>query len=177
MTKKSKTHIYCFDDHKALVTTGIMENVRKRFADSSRYTVFSFSNKDEFINSLMDAKDHGCCKVAILGVRETKEQMELIDYLSTQIIKLNPETGLILLVPGDKMDEIKKAFRFNIDNYVPQNDNAVLRIHNIVKKLISEHGLAIFKKRRNFSLYILLIFFLLSLILVLLAHLKLPDYF
>ena len=82
MTKKSKTHIYCFDDHKALVTTGIMENVRKRFADSSRYTVFSFSNKDEFINSLMDAKDHGCCKVAILGVRETKEQMELIDWVS-----------------------------------------------------------------------------------------------
>ncbi len=177
MAKSAKTIIFCFDDHKALVTTGIMEDVRKRFADTSKYRVISFSAQDELLFHLKEEKDRGSCKVAILGVHETTDNIQMIDSLAMQIKRLSPETGLILLVPGDKMDEIKKTIRFNIDSFIPGNDNAILRIHNAVKKLISEHGLAIFRKRRNYSLYILMAFLLLSLVLILISYLKLPEYF
>ena len=87
------------------------------------------------------------------------------------------KTGLILLVPAEKMDDLKKVVMFNIDAYIPKNANSVLRIHNAIKKLISEHSMAIYRKRRNFSLYVLLAFLGLSAILVLIAYIKLPKYF
>jgi hypothetical protein len=94
-----------------------------------------------------------------------------------EIKRIDPRTGLILLGPPDKMDEIKKTVKFNIDAYIPKNANSILRIHNTVKKLISEHSIGIFRKKRNFSFYILLGFILLSAILILFAYFKLPGYF
>ncbi len=172
MVKNFKTHLFCYDDHR-----GFSEDVRKRFNDTTRYTVVSFQTREEFIDHLEQEKLHNFCKVAILGVHDTKEQYEMIDHLTTDIRRIDQRTGLILLGPPDKMDEIAKCIKFNIDAYVPKNANAILRIHNTVKKLISEHSIGIFRKRRNFSLYVFLVFFLLSLMLILVSYFKLPGYF
>ena len=146
MAKNIKTHIFCYDDHR-----GFSEDVRKRFTDLSRYTVISFQTREEFINHLEEEKEHNFCKVAILGLHDTKEQFEMIDQLTMEIKKIDRITGLILLGPPDKMEEIKKTVKFNIDAYIPKNANSILRIHNTVKKLISEHSIGIFRKRRNVS--------------------------
>ena len=76
-----------------------------------------------------------------------------------EIKKIDHRTGLILIGPPDKMEEIKKTVKFNIDAFIPKNANSILRIHNTVKKLISEHSIGIFRKRRNISLYVLLVIF------------------
>jgi DNA-binding NarL/FixJ family response regulator len=172
MTKNIKTHLFCYDDHR-----GFTEDVRKRFTDTGRYTVISFQTREEFINHLEKEKEHNFCKVAILGVHDTKDQFEMIDQLTMEIKKIDPRTGLILLGQADKMEEIMKTVKFNIDAYIPKNANSILRIHNTVKKLISEHSIAIFRKRRNFSFYILLAFLLLSALIILIAYFKLPGYF
>jgi hypothetical protein len=172
MAKNIRTHLYCFDDHR-----GFTEDVRKRFADASRYTVISFQTKEEFLQYLGAEKESNFCKVAILGVHDTKEQYEMIDHLTMEIKKIDPGTGLILLGPMDKMEEVKKVVKFNIDAYIPKNANSILRIHNTVKKLISEHSIGIFRKKRNFSLWVLLAFLLISVLLVLAAFFKLPQYF
>ena len=172
MAKNIKTHIFCYDDHR-----GFTEDVRKRFTDTARYTVVSFPTREEFINHLEEEKEHNFCKVAILGVHDTKEQFEMIEQLTMEIKRIDPWTGLILLGPPDKMEEIKKSMKFNIDAYIPKNANSILRIHNTVKKLISEHNIGIFRKRRNFSFYILLAFLLLSALLIIVAYFKLPEYF
>ena len=172
MAKNIKTHLFCYDDHR-----GFSEDVRKRFPDTERYTVISLQTREEFINNLDKAKEHNFCKVAILGVHDTKEQFEMIDQLTMEIKKIDHRTGLILIGPADRMEEIKKTVKFNIDAYIPKNANCILRIHNTVKKLIGEHSIGIFKKRRNFSLYILFTFFLFSSLLILLAYFKLPRYF
>jgi DNA-binding NarL/FixJ family response regulator len=172
MAKNIKTHLFCYDDHR-----GFTEDVRKRFTDTARYTVISFPTREEFINYLEQEKEHNFCKVAILGAHDTKEQFEMIDQLTMEIKRIDPRTGLILLGPADKMEEIKKTVKFNIDAYIPNNANSVLRIHNTVKKLISEHSIGIFRKRRNFSLYVLMAFLLLSALLILVAFFKLPQYF
>jgi hypothetical protein len=172
MAKNIKTHLFCYDDHR-----GFSEDVRKRFTDTSRYTVISFQTREEFINHLEVEKEHNFCKVAILGMHDTKEQFEMIDQLTMEIKRIDPRTGLILIGPVDKMEEIKKTVKFNIDAYIPKNANSILRIHNTVKKLISEHSIGIFRKKRNFSFYILLAFLLFSALLILIAYFNLPGYF
>jgi hypothetical protein len=101
----------------------------------------------------------------------------MIDQLTMEVKKIDLRTGLILLGQPDRMEEIKKIVKYNINAYIPKNANAILRIHNTVKKLISEHSIGIFKKRRNFSLYILLGFILFSALIILIAYFKLPQYF
>jgi hypothetical protein len=172
MAKNTITHIFCFDDHR-----GFSDDVRKRFPDLTRYTVASFQTRQEFIDHLEKLKGNNVCKIAILGMHESKEQFEIIDKLTIEIKRIDSSTGLILLVPPDKMEEIKKMVKFNIDAYVPKNANSILRIHNIVKKLISEHGIGIYRRRRNLSLYILLAFLLLSTLIFLISYFCFPQYF
>jgi DNA-binding NarL/FixJ family response regulator len=172
MTKNIKTHIYCYDDHR-----GFSEDVRKKFNDTARYTVLSFQTREEFISRIEHEKEHGYCKVAILGLHDTIEQFEMIDQLTMEVKKTNPSTGLILVGPPDKMELIKKTVKFNIDAYIPKNGNAILRIHNAVKKLISENGITIFRKKSNLSVYFLLGFLILALISLIVAWFRFPQYF
>lgn len=172
MAKNLVTHIYCFDDHR-----GFSEDVRKRFTDQSRYSVQTFQNREEFIEKFESEKESTFCKIAILGLQNNNEQIEMIDQLTLKVKKIAPKTGLILIGPAGKMDEIKRTIKFNIDCYIPNNSNSILRIHNGVKKLISEHGLGIFRKKRNISVYILLGFILLSICLIIFAYFKTPKYF
>jgi hypothetical protein len=172
MAKTTKTHIFCFDDYRSF-----SEDVKKRFSDDTRYKVVSFLTRQEFVRHLEEDKEYALCKVAILGVHDTKEHIEMIDQLSMEIIKIDQKTGIILLIPVEKMNDVKKTVIHNIDAYIPRNANSILRIHNTVKKLISENGIIRFRKQRNFSLYILLIFIILSLLFVVFAWIKLPEYF
>lgn len=166
------TYLICYDDHRSFT-----EDVRKRFSDTSRYTVISFHVRQEFIDHCRTEMENISCKVALIGVPEAVEQFEYIEDLTMEIKKIDPKTGLILLVQSDKLDDLKKIVKFNIDAYIPRNANTVLRIHNAVKKLISEHNIVIFRKRRNFSLYFLLAFLLFSVLIILLAYFKFPQYF
>ncbi len=172
MTKVVKTYLFCYDNHR-----NFSDDVKKRFSDKSKYTVVTFHNKDDFLDHLNSQREHNFCKVAILGLQDDKENFETIDHLSGEIKKIDGSTGIILLCPHDKLDEIKKAIRINIESYIPRNANQVLRIHNTVKKLISEHSLMIYRRKRNFSFYFLLIFLAVVMLLAIVAYFKFPQYF
>jgi len=172
MAKNIKTYLFCFDDHR-----GFAEDVRKQFTDTTRYKVLSFQTREEFINKLEEAKENNYCKIAILGVHDNKEQLGMINQLTVEINRIDQKTGIILLGAADKMEEIKKTVKFNIYTYIPQNANSILRIHNAVKKLISEHNIRFFRKRRNFSLRMLIALILLSVLLILFAYFRFPEYF
>lgn len=166
------TYLLCYDDHRSFT-----EDIRKRFSDADRYQVDSFHNVQDFMDNCCREKEKNSCKVAIIGVPDAREQFEMVEAMTKDIKKLDPSTGLIMLVPPDKMDDLKKAVRFNIDAYIPRNANSILRIHNAVKKLISEQSIHIFRKRRNLSFYVLLGFFVLVGLLILVARFRLPQYF
>lgn len=172
MAKSIKTHLFCLDDHKSF-----SEDVKKRFSDTSRYIVGIDHNREDLIKHLAIEKEHNFCKVAILGVHDSRENIEMIDHLILEIKKIDQSTGIIILSPADKIDEVKKSIRFNVDSYIPRNTNTVLRIHNTIKKLISEHSLLIFRKRRNVSFYVLITFFLISLLFAIISYFKLPMFF
>jgi hypothetical protein len=172
MAKNITTHIFCYDDHRAF-----SEDVKKRFSDTSRYTVVSFPTREELIEHLEKVKEHSFCKIAILSLHDNKEHISMIDRMTVEIKNIDNRTGLILVGPPDRMDDIKKEVKYNIDAFIPKNSNSILRIHNTVKKLISEHNIVVFKKRRNISIYVLFTFILLSALLTLLAYFKFPRYF
>ena len=172
MAKSVKTYLFCYDDHR-----NFSEDVKKRFSDQSKYNVMTFHNIDDYLNHLLKLKENNFCKVAILGLQDTKENFEIIDHLITEIKKIDMSTGIILLGPPDKMEEIKKSIRINIDSYIHRNANQILRIHNTVKKLVSEHSLLIYRKKRNFSFYFMLIFIAVAILLAVIALFKFPDYF
>jgi len=166
------TYLICYDDHR-----NFTEDVKKRFSDTSRYQVVSFHTKQDMISFCVKESENSSCKVAIIGVPDTREQFGSIDELTQEIKNSDPGTGLILLVPPEKMEDLKKSVRFNIDAYIPRNANSVLRIHNTVKKLFSEYNIAVYRKKRNFSLYVLLAFFILTAILIIVAFFRFPEYF
>ena len=172
MARTRMTYLICYDDHR-----NFTEDVKKRFSDTSRYQVISFHAKQDLLSYCRKESENSSCKVAVIGVPDAREQFESIDELTLEIKKADPGTGLILLVPPDKMDDLKKTVKFNIDAYIPRNANSILRIHNTVKKLFSEHNISIFRKKRNFSLYVLLVFLVLSALLLLVAFFRFPEYF
>jgi len=172
MTKALKTFIFCFDDHR-----NFSEDIKKRFSDASRYIVAVAHNRDEFLKHLLARKDDNFCKVAILGLHDSKENFELAEHLINLIKKADISTGIILLAPPDKIDEVRKTVRMNVDSYIAMNSNTMLRVHNTVKKIISEHSLLIFRKKRNISFYILMIFLALSAIIAVVAWFRFPMFF
>jgi hypothetical protein len=172
MPKNLKTYIFCYDDHR-----GFADDVKKKFTDLSRYRVESFQTREEFIARIEQEKENKGCRIAILGLHDTSEQFEFIDHITQDIKKINPGIGLILLGPHDRMEDIRKSVKFNIDAYIPKNANSILRIHNTVKKLISENGISIFRKRSLLSAYMLFGFLLLAIISLLVAYFRFPQYF
>jgi DNA-binding NarL/FixJ family response regulator len=172
MPAKLLTTLLCYDDHRSFT-----EDVRKRFSDATQYEVLSFHTKQDFLDQCNKESDNSSCKVAIIGVPDAKEQFQSIDEMTMEIKRIDPKTGLILLVPGDKMEDLKKVVRFNIDSYIPRNANTILRLHNAVKRIISEHSIAFYKKRRNISVWFLVGFLILSTLAVLFAYFRFPKYF
>ena len=164
--------LYCLDDHRIF-----SEDVKKRFSDASRYLVGVYHKSEDILNELKRMKRQKVCKVAILALHDSKDNLEMIKHISIQIRKIDQSTGIIILSPPDSIDDTKKSIRFNIDSYIRRNANTILRIHNTVKKLISKHDLLIFRKRRNWSFCILVTFFFLSLLISVISCLRLPMFF
>lgn len=177
MAREQITEILCYDDHKALVNTGIFEDVRRRFSDSQRYKVLTFSNRDSFLEEIREKKNKAACRVTIFGIHDQEEHVEIINDLMIEVRQADTEAGLIILVSGDKAESIKQLLSINADAYIPKNDNAILRIHNAIKKMISVKNLALCLRRRNFSMVVLFGFLGLMLIFFLVSSLIFPDYF
>jgi DNA-binding NarL/FixJ family response regulator len=172
MASPVKTYLFCFDDHR-----NFSEDVKKRFSDQSKYLVVTFHNREDFLKNLLMVKDSNQCKIAIITLQDSKENFEVTDNLIAEIKKIDVSTGIILLGNPGKIDEIKRTIRVNVDSYVPRNTNQVLRIHNTVKKLMSEHSLLIFRRRRNFSFYFLLVFLAIAFCALIVSYFKFPLYF
>ncbi|MDP4223722.1 MAG: hypothetical protein Q8868_10445 [Bacteroidota bacterium] len=166
MNRKNKALLFCLDESRSFT-----EDIKKRFSDTSKYRVLSFSSRQDFLSGLAAEKAGGCCKVAVIVINEIKEDGYSIERFTREVHKISADMGMILVFSPEKDEEIRKAVKFNIDAYIPKNSNSILRLHNVVKKLISKHNLEIYHKRRNLSLWVLLVFVLISAIIILVTFL------
>ncbi len=167
-----KTHIVCLDDHKTF-----SEDVRNRFSDATKYVVEVTHNREDLINALKKGNVPDIFSIAIVGLFDSKENIEYIESIISEIKEHNPETAILLVTPQDKTDDIRNNLKANVDSFIARNTNTTLRIHNTVKKLVSEHNLLLYTRRKNLSTTILITFIAASLLLLLIARFLLPGYF
>jgi hypothetical protein len=105
----------------------------------------------------------------VIVIGDGRDNCSSVEDFTREVHKVSAETGLILVFPPEKSEEIKKSVRFNIEAYIPRNSSSILRLHNVVKKLISKRNLEMYRKRRNLSLWVLLTFVLISVAVVLIT--------
>jgi len=172
MSLNKITYLICYDAHRSFT-----EDVRKRFSDSLKYSVESFHSLDQFEDHFRSIAEKKINKIALILIPDSLDNYEAMIKLTSAINNSDPYTGIILIVPPDKMEEIRKAVNFNIDAFIPKNVNSILRIHNVVKKLISEYNIYLNRKRRNVWLYILISFLIICGLGVLFAYIRFPEYF
>lgn len=170
--KVARTYIACLDDHR-----NFSEDIRKRFSDTSKYTVFVTHNREDLVKSLSHEKGPDVYRIAILGLHDSKENFEYTESIVTDIMAYDRNTAVLVLASPDKIDDLRESLGNSVSACIPRNVNSVLRIHNTVKKLISEHNLAFYRHRRTISLRILIAFLILSALLILFARLVVPEYF
>ena len=71
MTKNIKTHTLSV----MTITGDLLRMSGKDFQIHQDILLLSFPTREEFINHLEQEKEHKFCKVAILGLHDTKEQL------------------------------------------------------------------------------------------------------
>lgn len=172
MALSPKTHIFCLDDHRTFA-----EDIRKRFSDVSRYEVTVSYNADDLFRLFNTVKSWKVCKVVIIGLHDSKENYKSTENFIDRLKKSDPGAGILLIASPDKIDDARKALIFNVDALIPRNSNTVLRVHNAVKKHISEHNLRIFRRRRNISIAVLAASLIFALLIFLAARIRFPEYF
>lgn len=172
MSGTKTAHLVCYDDHRI-----ISEDLRKRFSDPSKYRVECFHSRKDFIDALGKAADTRSCRIALIVIPEKTGRQDDTGKMTEEISRRDPDLGIILIVPAGQLEETRKVIKFNIDAYIAKNPNAILRIHNEVKKFVSEHNINIYRKRRNLSLYILAGYIIIAALLILIAYFRLPGYF
>lgn len=166
------TYITCLDEQR-----NFSEDVKKRFSDTSRYSVNSCTTPADLITFFKKEAENKSCKVLIIGLSDIKSQVTAIENLIAEIKRIDISAGIILLSPPEQTDDVKKSIRFNIDAYIPRSVNSVLRIHNTVKKLFSEHNIMIYRHRRNLAVWFLLAFVLVSAAVLIFSYIRYPGYF
>lgn len=167
-----KTYLYLLDTRRIFT-----DEIKKKFDDPVRYVNYSFQSANELTGRLKNDREVRSCKIVIIGMHDPGEQTDFTEDLIASIKQADPRTGVILLCPPGKIDEISKNIKFNVDAYLPQNSNYILRVHNSVKKIFSEHSIIIHEKRRNRSLAILFVFIIISILTMVIASIKLPEFF
>jgi hypothetical protein len=171
MPAKKPTYIYCLDDHRSF-----SDDVRKKFSDHDLYDVCSFQNTGDLREKLFSGKGRSMCRIVIIGLNDNDGQMSMVSDLVKEIKDHDAAIGVIILYSADKINEPGNSIS-NADAFVTKNSNMILRIHNAVKKHISEHTIRLLTKRRNLSILIISIFAVASAIAALLAYLRYPQYF
>ena len=167
-----KTDLFCFDEHRDFT-----EEIRKKFCDESRYRIYSYQSDEEFIRNLPKDKDSRRCTIAILYSNGMKDQADVIEKIIIAVKSNNRQSGVILLCPPDRIEDVRKLLKINVDAYFARNSSSVLRIHNLVKKMMSEHNIGIFRKKRNLSLIVLATFIIFSALVFIVLLLRFPDLF
>lgn len=172
MAARSRTAVICLDDHR-----NFSDDIRKRFTDTSRYEVSVYHNGDDLLKNFTSLKQGAGCRIVLIGIHDTKESRTAVEVLVEKIKTHEPAAGILIIVNPEKIEEARRELRFNIDGFVPRNSNMVLRIHNAVKKHISEYNLDIYRKRRKISVIFLVAGIILSLIILIIARSRFPLYF
>jgi hypothetical protein len=172
MADREFTYLFCLDDKRSYSV-----EVKRRFNDTSRYMVFVSPSRHELLNLVTEYLPRPGFKIAILPYYNIPDQSEPVQVLASEIQRISPDLSIVLLVHGESPEEVVVKSGIDAYSWVPASNNSILRIHNSVKKLISEKSLEIRTRKRNIAFRLLVAFLLLAVIALVTARFRFPHYF
>jgi len=172
MISREFTYLFCLDDKQSYSV-----EVKRRFNDASRYMVFVSQSRNELLNLVKEYLLRPGYKIAILPYYNLSDMSEPVQALAAEIQRINPGLSIVLLVHGDSPEESVMKSGISAYSWVPASNNSILRIHNSVKKLISEKSLEIRTRRRNLAFKLFIFVIAVSAIAIVAAFFRFPQYF
>ncbi|MBE0676736.1 MAG: hypothetical protein IH591_18920 [Bacteroidales bacterium] len=172
MVSPEFTYLFCLDEKRTYSV-----EVRRRFNDATRYEVLVSQSRHELLNLVRQHRTGRGYRVALLPFADTHDQNDPVRTIAAEIQEVSPDIILILLVTGDSPEELVAKSGIRPYSWVPATNNSVLRIHNSVKKLISEKNLALKTKRIRRVFRILVSFLFAGLLLLIYCRFRFPQYF
>ncbi len=172
MAKTNRTNLICLDQHRSFA-----DDLRMRFSDPLKYNIVNVSSSVDLVKYFENASEKTGINMAVIVIKDRDELSGQPEHLTLVIKRIDPRAGIFIICPGDRIDEIRKRLKFNIDAFVAKNDNANLRLHNAMKRHISSLNLEKRRQRRNTSFVVLVLFVFLAAAAIIFARLKFPHYF
>ncbi len=178
MLKKLKnlTQVYLIDDQKIY-----FKEISKEFENPLKYKINTFTSVLSFISHL---KSNPVLKtnfqIVFLsfnpGHNQTGDKPEVIEALQN-IKKIIPFSEVFILSFKVSEELESTLITSGASGLIQKNENAVLRMTNKIKGLISEKNLEQKRKVSRISIKLLIYFILLVVIITAIVYFIYPDYF
>jgi hypothetical protein len=176
--KKTKplAYIYLIDELKHHY-----DEVMDKYRNPEKYYTAAYTSEHRFFGDLERAAPPASVPHILIYVANRhltaedpiKEVLRFLEHLNT----LSPGFEVIV-VTSQKIAETERRLKeAGVISLIPDNENAMLRIDNLVKGSISRHTIWIKKKAASRALRFLGLYLLLVLAIFLVARLLYPDYF
>ncbi len=173
---KSLTQVYLIDDKKAY-----FNEITERFDNPLKYKINTFTSVSSFFRYLESnpvlqtnlqivffsfSPDHNQTSDKPEGIKALHKIKRIIPLSEVFILsfKINQEFENMIITSG-------------ASGLIQKNENAVLRMTNKIKRLISEKNLAQNRKTSRMSIKLLLYFVLLVVIVTAIIYFIYPEYF
>ena len=155
MVEKTKhlTHIYLIDEHRIYLS-----EITERFQNPLKYVVESYTDIAKLVEnielSLFPKKNLHLIFMSIDFEKPEDEIKKMLDYVSHIKDRCNNCEIFVLSTKLD--DELENKVRnLGAMAMIQKNENAILRITNFIKGIISERNLEKERKKSIFSIKVL----------------------
>ncbi len=169
------THIHLVDEHRIYLS-----EITEGFQNPLKYNVESYSDIDTLFENLKTAatgkKNLHLVFMSVDFEKSEEEVKKTLDSISRiQNLRRNSEVFVLSSQKDENLEN--KVCNFGARALIQKNENAVLRITNFVKGIISEKNLENKRKATIFSVKVLFYFLLAVAAITLILFLVFPDRF
>ena len=174
-TVRGLTYIYLVDEHRIYLS-----EITERFQNPLKYNVESYSDIGTLLENLeTSAAGKKNLHMVFMSVDFEKSEEEVKNILdSIPRIKTLRRNCEVFVLSAQKDNSLEnKVNNFGARALIQKNENAVLRITNFIKGIISEKNLESKRKASIFSIKVLFYFIVAVAVITLILFLVFPDRF
>ncbi len=169
------THIHLVDEHRIYLS-----EITERFQNPLKYNIESYSDISTLLENLETAAaGKKNLHLVFMSVDFEKSEEEIKKMLETiSKIKELRRNCEVFVLSSQKDDTLEnKVNNFGARALIQKNENAVLRMTNFIKGIISEKNLENKRKASIFSVKVLVYFIIAVAVITLILFLVFPDRF
>ena len=177
MAEKAKklTHIYLIDEQRTY-----LPEIKERFQNPYKYEVISYTSLSKFFENMESLQSAGKdLNLVFLSIDFEKDDEHVKKYFESipriQNMGRNTEVFILSFKKDDALEN--KVLTYGARALIQKNENAILRITNYIKGIISEKTLDYKRRASLLSVKVLVMFILAVALLTVILYLIFPERF